>query len=239
MMTIALPLNAVKKPNQYQAYISVRIGNASIKISIHPALLMVVADNLKSSKYVDDDHQAKLAAKTAIGRYAACWIMDKHVFDAAEHSDRTTPFSTYCNNKLMSMLFHESLMTDYKTDQYGFNDYACQLPSEVLKSKHCGDSKVALHPAMAHAIRSLAVKLNIPHKDIVNYFMWLYTLNPIDKENEATEKTNNRSFNFRNVVIQCLRKDKFDLHEFEQNIENFFSIRESCILDINKSLVTS
>ena len=230
-----MTINKPKTSKKYHAAISFRIGKKTSKITIHPALMNIMADYIQESIYVDDEQQAKLAAKTAISRYAANWTIECEVLSIGhsaydlKHTNRQSTFSNFCSNKLMVMLFDKSLMTHYQNNQHGFTRYKCQLPSSALTRNSKKTTLINLHPAISHAFNSLASELNVTCMDIVNYFMWLYSLKFTDNNDNSDNSDNSmkdRSFNYRETVIHCLRKDKFNLQKFKERFEIFDTIRD-------------
>ncbi|WP_318521266.1 hypothetical protein [Photobacterium leiognathi] len=218
--------NKTLNVNQYP--ISFRIGNKATKITIHPTLVTVVADHIKAQKFVKDDHQAELAAKTAIARLAASHKLEQAILNTSANFKKSGTFSNFCANQLMIMFFDETLMSGYEDNQYGFIAHRCQLPTTVLTNDNCGDGKVDLHPAMNHALTNLAAKLEIKLSDILNYFVWLYTIkNTEPLTNELIKNGCDRTFKYRSIVIDTLRKDKFDLELIKKNYLIFKGIRDT------------
>ncbi|PSU21256.1 hypothetical protein CTM97_16270 [Photobacterium phosphoreum] len=116
-------------------------------------------------------------------------------------------------------------MESYKDNQFGFMRYRCQLPTSALTRNSKETTIINLHPAMAHAFDSLANELNVTQKDIINYFMWIYSVTFCNKGDDSKENIKDRSSYYREVVINYLRKDKFNLQKFKQQFEIFDSIR--------------
>ncbi|MGR5328601.1 hypothetical protein [Photobacterium damselae] len=218
--------NKTLNVNQYP--ISFRIGNKATKITIHPSLVTVVADHIKSHKFVKDDHQAELAAKTAIARLAASRKLEQTILNTSKYFKKSGTFSNFCANQLMIMFFDETLMSGYEDNQYGFITHRCQLPTTVLTQDYSCGGKVDLHPAMNYALINLAAKLEVKLSDILNYFVWLYTIkNTNALTNELIKNGSDRTFKYRSIVIETLRKDKFDLELIKKNYQIFNGIRDT------------